>query len=210
MKTTLTRQFLICASFLGYPVAAAMAEDAAPAPAAQSADSGAAVQASTSEKPEFRGILTTAKGKRFLLSTPGATETQWVVVGDSFQGWKLVDFREAEGALVLRQDDGREITLSMAEKKVTPGEVKATVADADRVLKKMHFTEMLAKMMDQQKQAMSKMFAQQGGKLPRERPVRRWRLSSQRSWIRSSARWGGGHGAAGCADLQQRLHARRS
>jgi hypothetical protein len=166
MKTTLTRQFLICAGLLGYPMAAAMAEDAAPAPAAQSADAGGAVQASASEKPEFRGILTTAKGKRFLLSTPGATQTEWAVVGDSFQGWKLVDFREAEGTLVLRQGDGREMTLSMAEKKVTPGEVKATVEDADRVLKKMHFSEMFAKMIDQQKQAMAKMFMQQNGKLP--------------------------------------------
>jgi len=166
MKTTLTRQFLICAGLLGYPMATAMAEDAAPAPATQSADSGGAVQANASEKPEFRGILTTAKGKRFLLSTPGATQTNWVVVGDSFQGWNVADFRESEGALVLRQNDGKEITLSMAEKKVTPGEVKATVEDADRVLKKMHFSEMLTKMLDQQKQAMAKMFAQQGGKLP--------------------------------------------
>jgi hypothetical protein len=147
-------------------MAVAMAEDAPAAPPAQAPDSGAAVQPGGSGKPEFRGILTTAKEKRFLLSTPGASETQWAVVGDTFQGWKLAEYRDADAALVLRKDDGTEITLSMAEKKVAPGEVKATVADADRVLQKMHFSDMMARMMDQQKQAMAKMFAQQTGKLP--------------------------------------------
>jgi hypothetical protein len=166
MKTTLTRRLLICTGLLGLPMAVAMADDTAATPAAQSTDSGAAVQAGASDKPEFRGMLTTGKEKRFLLSTPGASHSEWEVVGDSFQGWKLVEFRDADGILVLRQGNGTELSLSMAGKKVAPGEIKATVEDADRVLKKMHFSEMMAKMLEQQKQTMAQMFARQGGKLP--------------------------------------------
>jgi hypothetical protein len=166
MKTTVVRRLLIGASFLGLPMVAAMADEPAAAPAAPPADATAAVQPSASGKPEFRGMLATGKGKRFLLSTPGASQSEWVVVGDSFQGWKLAEYRDAEGVLVLRQPDGTELALSMADKKVTPGEIKATVADADRVLQKMHFADMLNKMMEQQKQAMAGMFSRQGGKLP--------------------------------------------
>ena len=161
MTTTLTRRLLICASFLGLPVTAAMADDAAAAPAA-----AAAVQPAAPAKPEFRGMLATKKEKRFLLSTPGASESQWVVVGDSFQAWTLVSYNDAEATLLLRKSDGTEFTLSMAEKKVTPGELKATVADADRVLQKMHFADMMTKILEQQKQAMASMMARQTPKLP--------------------------------------------
>jgi hypothetical protein len=163
MNITLTRKFLMCASVLSLPMAAAMADEPAATPAP---DAAAAVQPAAPVKPEFRGMLATKKEKRFLLSTPGATSSEWVVVGDSFQGWTLVAYNDSESTLLLRQSDGKEFTLSMAEKKVTPGELKATVADADRVLKKMHFSEMMDKMLQQQKQAMAAMMARQSTKLP--------------------------------------------
>ena len=146
---------------------AAMADETAAAPAAQTPDTAAAVQPAAPAKPEFRGMLATKKEKRFLLSTPGASNSQWVVVGDSFQGWKLVSYNDADSTLLLKQTDGTQFVLSMADKKVTPGEIKATVADADRVLKKMHFSEMMTKVLEQQKQAIMQMNARQvGGKLP--------------------------------------------
>lgn len=112
-------------------------------------------------------MLATKKEKRFLLSTPGVSNSEWVVVGDSFQGWKLVSYNDADSTLLLRLSDGTQFMLSMADKKVTPGELKATVADADRVLKKMHFAEMMNKILEQQKQAIMQMTARQGGgKLP--------------------------------------------
>ena len=167
MKNTLTRRLLVCASFLGLPMVAAMADETAAAPAAQTPDAAAAVQPAAPAKPEFRGMLATKKEKRFLLSTPGVSNSEWVVVGDSFQGWKLESYNDADSTLLLKQSDGTQFTLSMADKKVTPGELKATVADADRVLKKMHFAEMMNKVLEQQKQAMIQMMARQGGgKLP--------------------------------------------
>jgi hypothetical protein len=166
MTTTLTRRLLVCASFLGLPMAAAMADETAAAPAAQTPDAAAAVQPAAPAKPEFRGMLATKREKRFLLSTPGASQSGWVVVGDSFQGWKLVSYNDAEATLLLKRSDGTEFTLSMAEKKVTPGEIKATVADADRVLQKMHFSEMITKTFEQQKKMMADMMARQATKLP--------------------------------------------
>jgi hypothetical protein len=146
---------------------AAMADETAAAPAAQTPDAAAAVQPAAPAKPEFRGMLATKKEKRFLLSTPGASNSEWVVVGDSFQGWKLVSYNDTEATLLLKQSDGTQFVLSMAVKKVTPGDIKAMVSDAERVLKKMHFADMMNKVLEQQKQAILQMSARQGGgKLP--------------------------------------------
>lgn len=104
--------------------------------------------------PELRGVLATGADRRFALSEPGGTSTAWVSVGQSFAGWKLTAYRAEEDALVLTRD-GRDVLLKLSSS--TIGKVdatKATLADAEAVLSKMKFEEMLGKILEQQKKSM--------------------------------------------------------
>ena len=104
--------------------------------------------------PELRGVLATGADRRFALSEPGGSSTAWVSVGQSFAGWKLSAYRADEDALVLTRD-GCDVLLKLSAS--TIGRVdatKATLADAEAVLSKMKFEEMLGKILEQQKKSM--------------------------------------------------------
>ena len=98
-------------------------------------------------------MLVTSGDRRFMLSTPGGATSQWVGVGDSFQDWNLASFSEKDGTLILKKSDGTELDLVLASSKVGAAEVKATVADAQRVMEKIHFGEMLGKVLEGQRTA---------------------------------------------------------
>ena len=103
---------------------------------------------------ELRGVLATGTERRFALSEPGGESTAWVTVGQQFAGWKLKAYRPADDVLVLTRD-GRDFDLKLSAG--TVGQVdatKATLADAEEMLGKMKFEEMLGKILEQQKQAM--------------------------------------------------------
>jgi uncharacterized protein len=107
--------------------------------------------------PELRGVLATGTERRFALSEPGGASTAWVSVGQQFAGWKLKDYRAADDVLVLTRD-GKDFDLKLSAS--TVGQVdatKATLADAEEVLGKMKFEEMLGKILEQQKQTMAGM-----------------------------------------------------
>lgn len=114
---------------------------------------GAALRAAEPAVPELRGMLATGAERRFALATPGDTQTAWVAVGDSFAGWKLSAYRPAEDALVLTRD-GHETLLKLSAGKVGISVEKATLADAEDVLNKMKFEDMIGRMLEQQKKAM--------------------------------------------------------
>jgi uncharacterized protein len=105
-------------------------------------------------KPELRGVMDLGNGKRFLLASPGGTTSKWESVGDSFGDWKIGEYREPDRTLVLRRDDGTELDLALSGSPATAGDTKATLADAQALLRKMNFNRMLEKVMDQQKQSM--------------------------------------------------------
>jgi hypothetical protein len=134
---------LVCiALFAGSPLLADTASTpAVPAPAADSS------------KVEFRGMLIANGERRFMLSIAGGATSEWVGLGDSFQDWNLVSFGEKDNTLVLKKSDGTELDLVLASSKVGAIEVKATLADAQRVLEKIHFGEMLGKVLESQQKA---------------------------------------------------------
>jgi hypothetical protein len=163
MKITTPIRFIVLTGLLGVAAKAVAAEE----PVASAEPPPASASASGSGKPEFRGILTTSKERRFLLSTPGAAHSDWSTIGDSFQEWKLADYDEATGTLLLQKPGGPELKLTLAGNHIAGADVKATIADAQRVLSKMHFNEMIDKMLEQQRRAIAQMMAQQRkGKLP--------------------------------------------
>jgi hypothetical protein len=109
--------------------------------------------APNSSKVELRGILVTSGDRQFMLSNPGGATSQWTSLGDSFQDWNLVSFREKDNTLILKKSDGTELDLVLESSKVGKADVKATLADAQRVLEKMHFGEMLGKILESQRTA---------------------------------------------------------
>ena len=122
----------------------------------------ATLRADESAVPELRGMLATGADRRFALATSGDGQTAWVAVGDTFAGWKLSSYRSDEDALVLNKD-GRDVLLKLSSSKIAVADTKATLADAEAVLTKMKFEEMIGKMLEQQKQSMAGMIKKMAG-----------------------------------------------
>lgn len=112
--------------------------------------------------PQLRGLLSADGERQFSLVAPGGAAPKWVKLGATFDGWTLADFKPAEESLILKKD-GRTVVLKM-EQSVTgsaPGVApKASLADAEEVLRKMDFERMMTRMLDQQKTAMANMTRQ--------------------------------------------------
>jgi len=133
---------------------AAFAAEPAPAPASDAA-------------PELRGVLISGADQRFALALPGGARTGWAGVGESFEGWKLASYSQADEALVLKKD-GRNVTIKLASSKVGAADVKATIADAEEVFRKMNFDEMLGKVLDQTKKSQLNMIKQMMARNPQK------------------------------------------
>jgi len=121
----------------------------------------------------FNAVLTAGKEKRFgLSSSESAAASSWLTLGDSFEGYKLKSFDDEAQTLVL-EHDGKTERLSMAAGSITPANTKATLNDAREVINKMHFEEMLARSLEQQKQMVAKMTGQMAmknsGRTPEEK-----------------------------------------
>lgn len=106
--------------------------------------------------PEFQGVLIVGSERRFALVAPGGEHSGWISVGASFAGWKLLDYRAAENAIVLGSDD-RKVTVPLRASVVHDGETamaaRATVAEADGILTKMKFEAMWDRIVGEQKKA---------------------------------------------------------
>ncbi|HTQ32060.1 MAG TPA: DUF2059 domain-containing protein [Opitutaceae bacterium] len=109
--------------------------------------------AADAPKLEFRGLLATGGEHRFLLSSPGGTKSDWLDVGDSFQNWTIDSYNEKDGTLVLKNSAGSELHLQMTASVIGKADIKATLADAQKVMEKLHFGEMLIKILNNQKTA---------------------------------------------------------
>lgn len=109
--------------------------------------------------PELRGMLVVGESRDFSLTTAGGVASGWIKVGGSFEGWKLVEYRADEEALVVRKGEIEEV-LKLAGAKIKPAVVKATLAEADELMGRMQFEEMLTKTLEQQKKAMEPMLKQ--------------------------------------------------
>lgn len=128
----------------------------------------AAAAPASDAPPQLRGLLSADGERQFSLVAPGGAAPKWVKLGATFDGWELVDFKPADESLILKKG-GRTVVLKMEGSLIAnaPGTApKATLADAEEVLRKMDFERMMTRMMDQQKNAMVDMTRQmsaQGG-----------------------------------------------
>jgi uncharacterized protein len=117
--------------------------------------------------PVFNATLTVGKQNRFVLIGGDGKPSSWLQLGDQFEGYTLKAFDAKSDALDLERDGKVTRVTLAADAAVSAGQLAATpatLADAQGVLNKMHFEEMMGRMLDQQKGMMGKMFDQMAPK----------------------------------------------
>ncbi len=120
------------------------------------------VRAAESELPLLRGVLLDGSGNLFCLADASGAAT-WAKLGQVHGGWKLESFDADRQVLVLGRDGiRRELGLETA--RIQTAEAPATVAEADALLEKMHFEDMIAKTIEAQQTAAIKAMGRLGGK----------------------------------------------
>jgi hypothetical protein len=113
--------------------------------------------------PAFNAIMTMGKDHRFVLVSDEGKTSGWLKIGSAFDGTTIKHYDEASGGLDLERDGKVTRVRLVADASVKDGgagvplATPATLADADAVLKAMHFDEMFSKIMDQQKKSMGPM-----------------------------------------------------
>lgn len=112
--------------------------------------------------PLLRGVLLDGAGNLFCLADATGTAT-WAKIGQTHEGWKLESFDADKQVLVVSRDGAtRELTLETA--RIKAEDIRATTAEADSLLEKMRFEEMIAKSIEMQQKAMAKSMSQMAGK----------------------------------------------
>ncbi len=111
--------------------------------------------------PLFNATLTMGKEHRFVLVDAHGKASSFLALGESFAGYKLKHFDAKEGALELEKD-GKVSRVTLVADAATVGapaaKIPATIADAEAVLNKMKFEEMMERAMQGQKKMLANQF----------------------------------------------------
>lgn len=111
--------------------------------------------------PLFNATLTMGKEHRFVLVDGGGKASSFLGLGESFAGYRLKAYDVKTGTLELERD-GKVFPLTLvADAAVTNAPApatRATIADAEAVLNKMHFEEMMDRAMEKQKSMIASQF----------------------------------------------------
>ena len=117
--------------------------------------------------PVFNATLTVGRQNRFVLIGVDGKPSSWLKLGDTFEGYTLKAFDAKADALELEHDGQVTRVTLAADAAVTAGQLAATPAtltDAQNVLNKMHFEQMMTRMLEQQKTMMGSMFSRMAPK----------------------------------------------
>ncbi len=112
--------------------------------------------------PVFNATLTMGKEHRFVLVSEAGKTSSWLNLGDAFEGYTLKAFDATTSTLDVERD-GKTAHLNLASDaavKNAPLPTHATLADAEALLNKMHFEEMIEKSLAGQRKAMANMVDQ--------------------------------------------------
>ncbi|MEO0794033.1 MAG: DUF2059 domain-containing protein [Verrucomicrobiota bacterium] len=110
----------------------------------------------------LRGVLDMGDVQTFSLTSPGGQSSNWVKVGDQFNGFEVLKYNEDTKLLTVSKD-GQEFLVSLAgitqsDADLTQDEARAEAYD---MIMKTRFKETIAKMMDAQEEAMAEAIAHQ-------------------------------------------------
>jgi hypothetical protein len=112
--------------------------------------------------PAFNAVLNMGKEQRFVLVGLEGKPSDWLKLGDTYEGYTIKSFDSKDSTLDL-EHGGKTVKVSLvggAGVKDTPVPTHASLADAQALLNKMRFDEMLERTLAQQKKAMAAMFDQ--------------------------------------------------
>jgi hypothetical protein len=113
--------------------------------------------------PQFNATLTVGKDHRFVLIDATGKTSSFLSLGESFAGYVLKAYDAKTGTLDLERD-GKISRVTLVADAATvngPGApIPATVADAEAVLNKIHFEDMMERAMDKQKKMIAGQFQQ--------------------------------------------------
>lgn len=118
--------------------------------------------------PLFNATLTMGREHRFVLIDPAGKTSPFLSLGETFAGYTLKAYEAKTGVLELERD-GKVSRLTLVADAATANApaapTPATIADAEAVLNKMHFEEMLERGIAQQKKAVLSQFQQVGARM---------------------------------------------
>jgi uncharacterized protein len=116
--------------------------------------------------PQFNATLTVGKEHRFVLVDATGKASSFLRLGEKFDGYTLKAYDPKTGALELERDGKVSRVTLVADAAVGSGgaapmpAMPATIADANAVLNKMRFEEMMDRVIAQQRKAMAGSFEQ--------------------------------------------------
>jgi hypothetical protein len=106
--------------------------------------------------PLFNATLTVGKEHRFVLVSAGGRTSPFLRIGETFEGYKITGYDPKVDALDLEKD-GRTTRITLvgdaAVGEAKPADTKATVADAEELMRVMKFDELMKSVMEAQKKA---------------------------------------------------------
>ena len=118
--------------------------------------------------PLFNAILTVGKEHRFVLLDASGKTSSFLTLGESFGGYKLKAFDAKAGVLELERDGRVSRVTLMSDAAIAnapAAKIPATVADAEVVLNKMKFEEMMERAMQGQKKMLAAQFQKMGAQM---------------------------------------------
>ncbi len=117
--------------------------------------------------PLFNATLTVGKEHRFVLVDANGKASSFLSLGETFAGYTLKAYDSKSGVLELESEGKVSRVTLVADAAIVnaPAAIPATVADAEAVLNKMHFDEMMDKALNRQRKAIADQFQQVGAKM---------------------------------------------
>ena len=112
--------------------------------------------------PLLRGVLLDGSGNLFCLADATGAAT-WAKLGQVHEGWKLESF-DADRQVLKVSRDGATRELALETARVKESEARATAAEADALLEKMRFEDMITKSIEMQQKAMARSMGQMAGR----------------------------------------------
>jgi hypothetical protein len=131
----------------------------------------AAALSAAESVPLFNATLSMGKEHRFVLVDGLGKASSFLALGESFAGYKLKAYDVKTGVLELeRGGQVHRVTLvaEAATKDAPPPPIPATIADAEAVLNKMHFEEMIERTLAQQKKMVAGQFQQVAAQMTKQ------------------------------------------
>ena len=119
--------------------------------------------------PLFNATLTMGKEHRFvLISQPEGKASSFLRLGESFNGYLLKAYDPKSGVLEVERDGKLSKLTLVADAGVShapAAAIPATIADAEAVLNKMHFEEMMERALQGQRKVIGAQFQRMTGQL---------------------------------------------